>query len=79
MFKKFTMLLCASLFFIGQSALASEGEAVADKAAEAAKEMTKEATAAGAPADEEKMKMKEAATQDENMQEAEKKDEKPAE
>jgi hypothetical protein len=80
MFKKLTMLLCASLFFFSQSVLASGDEGVAEKATEATKEMSQEATAAGTPTDEEKMKMKmeEGEMQSEGMKQDENKEETPA-
>jgi hypothetical protein len=76
MLKKLAMLLCASFFILSQSVIAAgnEGEAV-EKAAETAKEIATEATAAGVPADEEKMK--EGAMQDGDMKEGEKKVETP--
>lgn len=78
MFKRITMLLCASLFVFSQAALASDEGKAMEKAAETAKEMAKEATAAGTPTDEEKMKMKEGEMKDGEMKEGEMKDKMPA-
>ncbi len=76
MFKRLTMLICVSLFIFSQATLASDEGKAMEKAAETAKEMAKEATAAGAPADEEKMK--EGDMKDGEMKEGEMKDEMPA-
>jgi uncharacterized membrane protein len=76
MFKRLTMLICASLFVFSQAALASDEGQTVEKAAETAKEMATEATAAGAPTDEEKMK--EGEMKNGEMKEGEMKDEMPA-
>jgi tetrahydromethanopterin S-methyltransferase subunit H len=79
MLKRLTVLLCASIFFLSQPVVAGEQEGMAaDKAAEAAKEMSQEATAAGAPTDAETMKKSAEAMQGESEQDGKMKDEMPA-
>lgn len=70
MFKRLTMLLCVSLFFLSQSVIASDDKAMSDMKAEPAKEMAKEATAAG-----DKMEMKEGEMKEGEMKEGEMKKE----
>jgi tetrahydromethanopterin S-methyltransferase subunit H len=79
MLKRLTVLLCASIFFLSQPVVAGEQEGMAaDKAAEAAKEMSQEATAAGTPTDAETMKKSAEAMQGESEQDGKMKDEMPA-